>query len=150
MTDIKAYAKLVNEVRHVDGAETKSGQPKSPWVPSIHMPRWASRITLEITDIRVERLQDISEDDAIAEGADKQFHVDLETFVSGNAIPVNHKTGFRNLWQSINGATLGPLIHGCGLFHLSGCNHDHSCHHPVDNRSFISSFLATTRRQTCV
>lgn len=64
------------------------------WTPSIHMPRLASRITLEITSVRVERLQDISEQDALAEGM---------TFPEGMEHGSNPVDAFRGLWQSING-----------------------------------------------
>nr|WP_275973464.1 hypothetical protein [Rosenbergiella nectarea] len=66
---------------------------EGPWTPSIHMPRWASRIMLEITDIRVERLNDISEEDAKAEGAP------TECCVIGD----KYFLGFRSLWKSIYG-----------------------------------------------
>ena len=59
--------------------------------PSLFMPRWASRITLKITGTRLERLNDISEADAIAEGV-------LTT--PGQDTP---RTAFRALWESING-----------------------------------------------
>jgi hypothetical protein len=86
-----------NEVRNIDGGETKSGLPKSPWVPSIHMPRWASRITLEITGIRVERLNVISSADAEDEG--------VTLFGEDNRIgdETLYQAGFRKLWESING-----------------------------------------------
>jgi hypothetical protein len=66
------------------------------WVPSIFMPRWASRITLEITGVRVERLQDITEADAIAEGA-------TPSIVGEQLDHLKYRAGFQSLWQSING-----------------------------------------------
>lgn len=65
------------------------------WRSSIHMPRWASRITLEVTDVRVQRLQDISEEDAVAEGC--RHHHDT----AGDGQNVIEQ--FSYLWQSIYG-----------------------------------------------
>jgi hypothetical protein len=71
------------------------------WRHSIHMPRWASRITLEITGVRVERLQDISRQDAKAEGLWPSPHNGLE-MVEGRPYG-NAQLAFQALWQSING-----------------------------------------------
>ena len=70
------------------------------WRPSIHMPRWASRITLEITGVRVERLQDISEADAQAEGCALECMTPIGDD-SGSAI--HGPGGYIALWESING-----------------------------------------------
>ena len=68
------------------------------WRPSIHMPRWASRITLEITDVRVERLQDISGMDAKREGVSVPAHIPEDGADLDYA-----RRGFRRLWEEIHG-----------------------------------------------
>lgn len=73
------------------------------WKPSIHMFRWASRILDEIVEIRVERVQDISEEDAIAEGIERdgvEFGVPgmEETYAAHSA-----RGAYAKLWNSING-----------------------------------------------
>ena len=72
------------------------------WKPAIHMPRIVSRIDLEITGIRVERLQDISEEDAKAEG--------VEPYAPDDG---RYVAGFKELWESIHGTgswDLNPLV----------------------------------------
>lgn len=75
-----------------------------PWRPSIFMPRWASRITLRVTAVRVERLQDISEDDAKAEGV--VAGEPMPALVNGKRGEVRaftHRDQYALLWNAING-----------------------------------------------
>ncbi len=81
-------------------ATPRLDEPAYKWRPSIHMPRWASRITLEVTSVRVERLQDISEADALAEGVNvhPDHHGKPRTSIYS---PVQ---AYADLWDQINGA----------------------------------------------
>lgn len=71
----------------------------SRWRPSIFMPRWASRITLELTGIRVERVQEITEEDAIAEGVSESHSVGRD----GIGVCHTAKYHYAQLWDKING-----------------------------------------------
>lgn len=82
------------------------------WKPSIHMPRWASRLTLDVTSVRVERLHDISEEDARAEGVERypepftlgwRNYEPEPSFESISYHPTARES-FASLWRSINGA----------------------------------------------
>ena len=90
------------------GDDDGGGEPRSAWHPSIHMPRAASRILLEIVSVRVERLNDCSDEDAQAEGCscyvcgkpmDGRSEHDCHCFHRKATA-----SDYRNLWESINGA----------------------------------------------
>jgi hypothetical protein len=75
------------------------------WRPSIHMPRWASRITLRVTGVRVERLQDLTDEDARAEGVAPVIW-QRRVYPSSLAATVDttsYRDGFEALWERING-----------------------------------------------
>jgi hypothetical protein len=93
-----------------DLAEWWLNNTRATWRPSIHMPKWAARIWLRVTDVRVERVQDISEEDCDAEGlfnesglhlwhcSGQQFHPD-QPCACGDNSPEDE---FGVLWDSIN------------------------------------------------
>jgi len=75
--------------------------PNVTWTPSIHMPKWACRLFLDVTRVRCERLRDISEADAIAEGL--AFIPPLAYIGTGGNFYSEPKFAFRDLWDSIYG-----------------------------------------------
>ena len=90
-------------------ADDRYAPSNTPWRPSIHMPRWASRLTLELTDVRAQRVQEISADDCEAEGVQWRGG-DMGIYRqrrADNAVAARrYQTGmrklFRELWDSLN------------------------------------------------
>jgi len=78
-----------------DAITVYNGSMDHPWRPSTQMPRWASRLTLEVVSVRIERVQDISEDDARAEG--------VKAYGGMSSAGRKHYMSFSILWDSING-----------------------------------------------
>jgi hypothetical protein len=93
---------------------------KGPWRPGIHMPRWASRLTLKVTDVRAQRLRDISDTDAAAEGV----QADGEWPQKG----AGRLENFEKLWNSLNeargfGWDVNPWV-AAYTFEVHHCNVD--------------------------
>jgi len=78
-------------------------QEQPTWKPSIHMPRWACRILLEIIDVRVERLQDITYEQAVTEGVHRGALREWCASDEGGACHKYPIPAFRDLWQSTGG-----------------------------------------------
>lgn len=86
-------AELWNQRAHDDGPDLHPSI-----IPSIHMPRWASRLTLKVTAAQIERLQDITEEDARSEG------VEPATAGSDVSAPIRtYRTGFVRIWNELHG-----------------------------------------------
>lgn len=103
------------------------------WFPSIHMPRWASRLTLIVTDVRVQRLQDISDEDAIAEGLTDLGGGAAISDLSRKCLASTGRLCFSDLWDTINGPgawdrnpwvaayTFDPVL--CNIDHMERSTH---------------------------
>ncbi|WP_130835341.1 hypothetical protein [[Erwinia] mediterraneensis] len=74
------------------------------WQTAIHMPRWASRINLEITAVRAQKIQDITDDEIMAEGVQTDTHF-LNNFFTMSMNAESPKEAYRKAWQKQYGAT---------------------------------------------
>jgi hypothetical protein len=91
-------------------SESDSSCPK--WRPSIHMPRWASRLTLEIAEVRVERLMDITEADALAEGVESTPYRMADGTID-DAMSFDARTNFAYAWDRIYGDRKNSTTWAC-------------------------------------
>lgn len=99
------------------GCPCRGDDGRGAWRPSIHMPRWASRLTLEVTEVRVQRLQEISDEDAQTEGLDNAPSMAIPGRLLWRDYGMREddtsgwwsspRDSFQTLWQSINGARPG-------------------------------------------
>ena len=100
-----------NTISELDGSDwIRPKQADRGNVPGIHMPRWASRLLLEVTEIRVERLHEITEDDAQAEGIvfDGRWWLGAPHPIKGHAkVFPTAVQAFQSLWNAINGKRCG-------------------------------------------
>lgn len=90
-----------------DGRLFRASWPYEPeckpvWKPSIHMPRWASRLTLVVKDVRVQRLQEIGEADAQAEGVLISERLEELGTEDWPEFPADYRDAFHVLWDSLN------------------------------------------------
>lgn len=105
----ETFDKRAMSTQHLDHAYKATAAPLGRfgerWTPSIHMPRWASRIQLEVTEVRVQRLKDINADDAMAEGIVRLPDGGYAADHDGrhyHAASAWHS--YASLWNAINGA----------------------------------------------
>lgn len=94
----EAWAPGATRTMYRAGCNPSYLPPGGRWKPSIHMPRWASRILLEVTAVRVERLHDITDEQCIAEGC-RGGHGSIPGY-RYNATLQEH---FRHVWESAGG-----------------------------------------------